>query len=250
MSGPIRGILFDLGDTLIDYAHISMTAAFKIGARLAYEYLEDLGRSIPPFATFHRRQLWALRWSYVRAHLSGREFNSMELMVRFAEKWGYKLNDRERLELAWRFYIPLSETATVAGGAKEVLTALAGEGLRIGLVSNTFLPAGVLDRHLDSAGLGDLIADRIYSSDVRYRKPHVRIFQIALERIGLRAGETIFVGDSPRADIFGANRAGMVTVLRGHSHRRRWMRIVPDHHLSEMAELPQIVAQYNGREGN
>jgi len=249
MDGPIRGILFDLGDTLIDFAHVSMTAAFKQGARLGYAYLEGLGKSVPPFAAFHRRQLWAIRWNYVKAHLVAREFNSLDLMVGFAEKWGYELSDAERLELAWRFYTPLSEAATVVPGAKQALTTLAGEGIRIGLISNTFLPASVLDRHLDITGLGELIDTRIYSSDVRYRKPHIRIFQIALERIGLDAGRTMFVGDSPRADIFGANRAGMTTVLRDHPRRRRWTRTAPDHRLVEMTELPQIVAQRNACEG-
>ena len=39
----VRGILFDLGDTLVDFGPIDTTALFARGARLAYGYLRRLG---------------------------------------------------------------------------------------------------------------------------------------------------------------------------------------------------------------
>ena len=249
MARRIKGILFDLGDTLIDFAHVSMTAMFRQGAREGYAYLQELGKSTPGFRKFHYRQLWAIRWNYIKARVTGREFNSLDVMGRFARKWGYELSEAESLELAWRFYKPLSQAATVVPGAKETLTALAARGLKLAVVSNTFLPGGVLDRHLELVSLGDLIGTRIYSSEAGYRKPNAKIFQLALEQTGLAASEALFVGDSPKADMFGAHRAGMVTVLRNHSRHSKSMRPAPDHCIADMTELPQIVAQYEGTEG-
>jgi len=250
MAGRVKGILFDLGDTLIDFGHVSMTAMFRQGARLGYEYLQELGKSVPGFRKFHYRQLWAIRWNYIKARVTGREFNSLDVMNHFARKWGYELSETESLELAWRFYKPLSKAATIVPEAKETLTALAAKGLKLAVVSNTFLPGSVLDRHLEIVSLGDLIGARIYSSEIGYRKPKAKIFQLALERAGLQAQDAMFVGDSPRADIFGAHRAGMITVLRNLSKRRKKMRVAPDHHLTDMTELLQIVAQYEGPEGD
>ena len=250
MARRVKGVLFDLGDTLIDFAHVSMTAMFRQGAREGYAYLQELGKSTPGFRKFHYRQLWAIRWNYIKARVTGREFNSLDVMKHFARKWGYELSEAEYLELAWQFYKPLSKAATVAPGAKETLTALAEKGLKLAVVSNTFLPGSVLDRHLDIASLGDLIETRIYSSEVGYRKPKAKIFQLALKQSGLLARDALFVGDSPKADIFGAHRVGMVTVLKDRPGRRKKMRVAPDHRLANMTELLQIVAQYEGPEGD
>ncbi|MDP6543257.1 MAG: HAD family hydrolase [Phycisphaerae bacterium] len=250
MTGRVKGILFDLGDTLIDFAHVSMTAMFRQGARGGYEYLQELGKSVPGFRKFHYRQLWAIRWNYIKARVTGREFNSLDVMRHFARKWGYELSEPEYLELAWRFYKPLSKAATIVPGAPETLATLAEKGLKLAVVSNTFLPGSVLDRHLEIVSLSDLIETRIYSSEVGYRKPSPKIFQLALEQSGLHACDALFVGDSPKADIFGARRAGMVTVLRDRSKKRsKKMRTAPDHRIADMTELLQIVAQYEGPEG-
>jgi putative hydrolase of the HAD superfamily len=244
MARKVKGIMFDLGDTLIDFAHTSMTDMFRQGAQLGYEYLEELGKDLPAFRKFHYRQLWAIRWNYIKARVTGKEFNSMDIMAHFARKWGYELSESENRELAWRFYQPLSKTATIVPDALETLTALAKKGLKLAVVSNTFVPGEVLDRHLDLVSLGDLIGVRVYSSEVIFRKPNPMIFQIALDQTGLKAENTMFVGDSPRPDIFGARRAGMITVLRDLPRRRKPMRVAPDHHLTDMTDLLQIVAQY------
>jgi len=244
MTGRIRGILFDLGDTLIDFEHVSMTAMFRKGARLGYAYLQELGKPVPGFRKFHYRQLWAIRWNYIKARVTGKEFNSLDVMIHFARKWGYELSEDECLELAWRFYKPLSQAATVAPGAVETLNALVKKGLKLAVVSNTFVPGAVLDRHLDIASLGDLIESRIYSSEVGYRKPKKEIFQLALEHAKLQPSNALFVGDSPHADIFGAHRAGMITVLKDRPGHQKKMRVTPDHNIADMTELLQIVDRY------
>lgn len=244
MARKIEGILFDLGDTLIDFAHCSMTEMFLAGARLGHEYLQEIGKTVPNFRKFHFRQLWAIRWNCLKARVTGREFNSLDVLGRFARKWGYELTEAENQELAWRFYQPLSKAATIVPGAEEVLRTFKKTGLKLGLVSNTFLSGAILDRHLETAGLRDMFETRIYSSEVEYRKPHPEIFRIALNAVGLQPDNAIFVGDSLKADIAGANRAGMITVLRDLAGRRKPGRIKPDHTLTEMTELPQIVAQY------
>jgi HAD superfamily hydrolase (TIGR01509 family) len=250
MARKIKGILFDLGDTLIDFAHLSMNTMFKQGARVGHEYLQELGKSVPGFRKFYFQQLWAIRWNCIKTHVTGKEFNSLDMMKRFARKWGYELSEAQYLELAWRFYKPLCKAATVVPEAQETLAALTSRGLKIAVVSNTFLPGHVLDRHLDIVSLGEMIGPRVYSSEVVFRKPKLEIFKLALEQTGLSPSETIFVGDSPKNDIFGAHRAGMITVLRNHPGRQKKTRATPDHHLTDMTELLQIVDQYKRPEGD
>jgi len=91
------------------------------------------------------------------------------------------------------------------------LTALRARGLHVGLVSNIdddqLLPMmtqwqldGVLDAWTSSEGAGSC-------------KPDARIFEVALEKAGCAAGEALFVGDTPSADVVGARGVGMRSAL-------------------------------------
>jgi putative hydrolase of the HAD superfamily len=54
----------------------------------------------------------------------------------------------------------------------------------------------------------------VYSCDVGYRKPHRRIFETALEQLGVQPHEAVFIGDSYHADIAGAERIGLRAIWR------------------------------------
>jgi len=51
------------------------------------------------------------------------------------------------------------------------------------------------------------------SEEQGWRKPSQHIFKAALERLKVKADETLFVGDSPLEDIEGAKQAGLRTVF-------------------------------------
>jgi HAD superfamily hydrolase (TIGR01662 family) len=86
------------------------------------------------------------------------------------------------------------------------LRALAGAGLRIGLISNTQRCLQSFQSHFELRGL---IAATISSFEHGYMKPHPSIFSAALSRIGARPEEAVMVGDSVRQDIEGALAVGM-----------------------------------------
>ena len=53
----VKGILFDLGNTLLDFGRVDILRLFKDGAQQAYSYLKELDQPLPPFRKFHQRQL-------------------------------------------------------------------------------------------------------------------------------------------------------------------------------------------------
>ncbi len=245
MAQRIKSILFDLGDTLLDFGKVDIPTLFEAGARLAYEYLKELGLPLPSFARYHRQQLWAVRWAVLVSRLSRREFNALTVIDRLARRMGHDLNEAQRVDLAWCWYEPLSRCAKTEDDLHQTLGALRDQGLMLGLVSNTFIPAQVLDRHLEQERLIEYLPVRVYSCDVRYRKPHRSIFRIATEQTGVPAGQTLFVGDSPAFDIAGANRCGMVSVLKDPNNRHARHKHAPRHRIARIAELPDLLKQYN-----
>jgi len=246
MAKRVKGILFDLGDTLLDFGKVDISSLFEAGAKLAYGYLEQFKLPLPSFRRYHRQQLWAIRWSYLKSRFTRREFNALDILGWLSERMGYTLTREQTVELAWLWYQPLSQCATVEDGLREMLASLRDAGLRLGIVSNTFVPSEVLDRHLDRERLLEYLPVRVYSCDAGIRKPDPQVFRIALQRAGLEADETIFVGDSPQADAAGARRAGMISVLKDPDARCDDAGNVADHRIARITELTKIVAKYNG----
>ena len=243
MTG-LKGILFDLGDTLIDFGKLDTVHLFAEGGRLAYQRLAEMNQPLPPFRSFLRRQLWSVRWNYMLSRLTGREFNSLQLIGSLGRSMGHRLGPGQLEEIAWLWYQPLSAVSRVEQGLREMLSGLIQRGLKLAVVSNTFVPGIVLDQHLREAGLLEFFAARIYSCDVRYRKPHPAIFRKALAALDVGVDQAIFVGDSLLADIKGASRLGMVTVLKDPLGVYRPGRIRPTHIVQSLQQLPQIVAEY------
>ncbi len=89
----------------------------------------------------------------------------------------------------------------------DLLSAIRNAGYALGLVSNT--EALLTDYDLEILGLHDRFDAVVLSSRVGYKKPDRRIFDLALERLGIAASECVFVGDNPVDDIAGAQGAGM-----------------------------------------
>ena len=80
------------------------------------------------------------------------------------------------------------------------------------------------------------------SGDLGFRKPDRRIFETALNSLGLAPEEVIFVGNDMYRDICGAHDAGMKTVFfksnQGDQSRRR---VEPDYIIYDFRELPEAL---------
>ena len=91
-----------------------------------------------------------------------------------------------------------------------VLRELARRGLKLGLISNSHRSLSAFEEHFELEGL---ISAAVSSSEHGYLKPHPSIFEAALQLAGVRAEESVMVGDSVPHDIEGALRVGMRGVL-------------------------------------
>ena len=95
-------------------------------------------------------------------------------------------------------------------GARHALDALAAMGVRTGCVSNS---DGRAELHLVSCGVREPLEFVVDSQLVGIEKPDPRVFRIALERLGLPAERTAYVGDIRSVDEAGARAAGTHFVL-------------------------------------
>ena len=90
-------------------------------------------------------------------------------------------------------------------GAADAVVALERLGLRLAVVSNWDV---ALHEYLEELGLAGHFATVVTSAEAGAPKPDPRIFELALERLGVRPERALHVGDS-EADEEGARAAGM-----------------------------------------
>jgi putative hydrolase of the HAD superfamily len=242
----LQAILFDLGDTLLDFEPMDTRAEFKRAAKLTYDHLAAAGASLPDFDRYTRVYYRAVRWAYFWAKLRRREFDSFTLLRSFHQRMGLPLDDELMRELAWLWFAPVTEHTRIEENLIPTLEAMRGAGLRLGVISNTFVPGFVHDRHLEMTGLLEFFSVRVYSSGVGYRKPDRRIFQAALRQLDVPAQQTLFVGDLVKTDIIGARRMGMRTALKQPYANARRHRIA-DHVVRKIADLMHLLPASSGR---
>lgn len=98
-------------------------------------------------------------------------------------------------------------------GAADALRALSGAGYKLAVVSNAW---GTVAQWLEQHGVcsvedGDLprVATVIDSHLVGVEKPDPRIFQLAIDALGVPPERSIYVGDTIKFDVNGAYGAGL-----------------------------------------
>ena len=95
-------------------------------------------------------------------------------------------------------------------GAAETIAELRVRGLKTGLITVCSEDVPRLWAETAFHGLFDA---EVFSSSVGLRKPDPRIYQLALDELGVPAGEALFVGDGANDELGGAERVGMTAVM-------------------------------------
>jgi len=245
MNNQIKAVLFDLGETLLDFGKVKTTRLFRQGARLSYDYLKSAGQPVGSFEYYCWSNLIALRLRHFISNITKNDINSSALLRGLGTKKGIKLTTQQWRHFAWLWYEPLSKIATNEPGIKETLISLKGLGLKLGILSNTFVNAYSLEKHLKQIGILDFFTVRMYSYEFDFRKPDLRIFRIAAERIGEPAENIMYVGDRIDKDIKPALKIGFKPVLKAAYTNAG--KTPPDGawKINQISELPALIKKIN-----
>ncbi len=195
-------ILFDVSDTLIEYrpnyAQIYGERLRRIGYKISEEKTLEIARAVN-YAIGEQ----ALREEAGEPHILDTQLNILLDRAALSCITNSAGDIENNLMLLSRIPLPEQELLVMAG-VIEVLTALQ-ERYRLAIVSNHY---GWLMDYLKQCGLSSLFKTIIISEMVGVSKPNVRIMEIALERLGLKAEHCLYVGDQPN-DVLCSKQAGL-----------------------------------------
>jgi putative hydrolase of the HAD superfamily len=203
----LRAVLFDWGDTLMEFAYdpALISEGHQAGLEaLGRDGLPDVQRTAEHFREHYEPLFW----------IPGtvEEIEYPGLVRRLLGDFGIEVSDEELNRFLEAEHAAWEPARRLAAHTHALLEALRSRGLKLGLVSNAFDPGWLLHRDLERMGLGERLDVAVFSSEVGKRKPHPAIFERALEALGVSAAEALFVGDRLYEDIRGAAETGMRTV--------------------------------------
>lgn len=245
-----RGVLFDLGGTLLEYVpdDESWQQMEARGSAALHRLLADHGCGVQA-EVFHQALFERIleAWERGRGGLGSASLHELiEIQCR-------DLGVQAQHGLVGRAVEAYCESAGSAvrayPGAAEVLAHLKGRGLKVGLISNTLWDAAHHRRDLERFGLLPYFDDLVFSSECGYWKPNAWIFSLALERLRLEPGQAVFIGDRLVDDVGGAVAAGLKGVLRESTRldtdyeRGRELGIEPHGRVRRLSEFPAVLEQ-------
>ena len=242
-NGKIKAIIFDLGETLLTFGKVNERKVFARSAHLTYKYLKSLGQPVGSYRWYCWKNMFSIRVRYMISNILKKDFNALELLKKVNRS--LKLDNLQWEELFWRWYEPLSILGKIEDDLIATLSKFKAAGLKLGILSNTFIHSSSVERHLRRLEIFDFFSVRLYSYQFGFRKPDMRIFRTVAEKIGESPENILFVGDRIKKDIEPALKAGMRTALK--SAYTNEGQVVPDGvwKISRISELPELIDDVN-----
>lgn len=211
-----KAVIFDMGGTLLHFKRqgAGTWREFETpGMRGVYQYLLEQGHELQVDEdTFVAAMFDRLSEGWEQATGGHLNVHLHDLIAATAHDHILTLDEAAIIAAAQRYGLPLRDGVQAAPGAIETLQAIRERGFRIGLVSNTIWPGEMHLEDLAQMGILPYLEHTIFSGDAGMWKPQPQVFAHMLDALGVAAQHAVFVGDSPREDIAGAQSVGMRAV--------------------------------------
>lgn len=205
----VKAVYFDAGHTLVGAKPSLARYAFEVARKLKPGVKEEDFVSVAH-----------LMEERFRRYLSNQEFHwsSRENIIKLWEDvYGYWMSlvgfsEAESQLLARKLYDRLGQADCwkVYPDVEETLAFFKEKNCHLGIISNW---DDRLSEIIEQIGLGDYFSFILSSAQVGYGKPDERLFKEAVKNSGVDESFTLFVGDDPQADFYGAINAGMNACL-------------------------------------
>jgi len=239
-----KGILFDLGSTLIEFDNTEWDKLERACVRQGYDFLVKRGYKIPDGETFGKTFLTEFHQAWQKAQESLVEVKLPEWVANFLVRYGISSPDGFALEFLKHYYEPISKQITLIDSVQEVLEHFKKQNLKIGLISNSSFPTEFHIEELKNYEIVHFFEETLFSYDFGLRKPHPDLFKHVLNKLELKPQETIFIGDKLIEDVSGPQKVGMKAILKYKKDRDYSAPVVPDYVVNNLSELPEVIRKF------
>ena len=210
---PIRAILFDLGNTLMHaVAPPEMwPEVIRRGNEALMEHLCSQG-ILEGCNTFVPEFNQRLRQYYAERDKKMLETSTFLVLKEMLAEKGYPdISDRIIRDSLDAHYAYTQKNWILEKDTLHCLDTLQQANYKLGIISNAGDDRDV-QQLVEKFNIVSYFEIVLTSAACGYRKPHQRIFELALEYFNVKPEEVAMVGDTLEADIQGANQMGIYSV--------------------------------------
>jgi putative hydrolase of the HAD superfamily len=244
----IRAIIFDLGNTLMyPVAPDLWPEVIKRGNQALMDYLCDLNiltdSDCDDFVLEFNQRLHQYYDERDKQMVETSTFLVLKELL--AEKGHADISDTIIRNSLDAHYAVTQKNWQLEDDAIDCLKTLQEQNYKLGLVSNAGDHRDVLQL-IDKFELEPYFEFILTSAGCGYRKPHQKIFQLALEKANAHAEAVAMVGDTLNADILGANQVGMYSIWitrRTDFPPEKTLPIQPRAIIKSLGELPSLLRE-------
>jgi putative hydrolase of the HAD superfamily len=222
----IRGVLFDLDNTLLDFMHMK-----RASVDAAVSAMIDAGMPMP-----RHDATKAIYKIYDRVGIEYQEIFNDFLKEHFG------MIDYKWLAAAIVSYRRARDGTLVSyPHVLSTLVELTRRGIKLAVISDApRLGAWLRLAQLNLHHLFDVV---VTFEDTGYRKPSPLPFERAMEKMGLLAPELIMIGDWPERDMVGAKSLGIRTIFARYGDTKGTLKSGADYEIDDISQLLLIIDQ-------
>ena len=246
----IRGVIFDLGSTLIRFRG-TWSEVLAEGRAAMVAYLQQAGLALDG-AAFAEDMQATFEANFRDRRQDHRERSTRSLVSEVLARQNFPGVTSAQLDEALRrLYAPSEACWSLIPGAADVLSRLKQAGYRLGMISNASDEDNVL-RLIAAAGLRDRFDPILISAAAGVRKPTSSLFETVLRSWGIPPEEAVMVGDTLGEDILGAQRAGLHQVwVQAEAdptfNQEHVGVVIPERTAAELSDVVDVIASLDGR---
>lgn len=219
-GGRFAAIIFDMGGTLLEFENVPWDALYPSSVHSLHRWLERQKKNVPSYDDFLERFLVLLERRRARIRAEMREYHITPLVRELLATFSIKLHASDLSRAVDAYYAPIRRQVSVFPESLPTLEKLNELGYTIGLLSNT--PFRVQDHREELAqhGLWQYFDATLFTSTVKYRKPHPDPFKQICRRLGVPPKRSLYIGDRQLEDVQGPQAVGMTACLIRRSYRK------------------------------
>jgi FMN phosphatase YigB (HAD superfamily) len=245
----IRGILFDLGDTLVTQEPLVSSPSNRQGAAQVVEILKRLADQPPTVDQLADPLGETLQEALVNSYQSECAVpDARRVFLEVFDRFDWELPS-ELIDLMLPAYFgPHYAQMTVDQQAVPVLRLLRKAGLKTAIVGNLIYGEDLLLEQLRTFDLTRNIDALILSTESGWMKPHPVAYREALRRIDIRAEDAVMVGDDLDFDVRVPQRLGMRAIWLRADQAASHTSIKPDAIIDDLGDLLPAIASLEAAE--
>lgn len=123
----------------------------------------------------------------------------------------YGITDPQLISVGLEKALKEKEDIHFFGGTQETLKRLKNRKIYLGIITDTAQPLHVKINKLERGGIGSIWDSITPSSEVGVQKPDPKIYHLAMQQLGIKPSQAVFVGHKT-SELEGARNVGMTTI--------------------------------------